>query len=292
MYPTSSFSAFLEKNDGDFRTLVKSLCESLSFPGESEDIIQDLYYKFLTTEIIDSYRPQFRGKDTKMTTYLYPIIKNYIISKIKSNEFRYYRQSLRNYEPSNDVSEIDFALCHNPINTDYIDVIIHNESTDGQEGLGSDFRTLSRLLRLNKKNKRYLKKRKARDQSFLIELKEELSHLKRVEIDLENDLEYREISDRVSKEVIICDKCGIKYRRERVKCPKCYHNQDVEGCSLTDIFHLMYRGYSGRQIARIYGVSDMSVTNIKYKLAKVLLAYGIRPYRRGKSDGPNKMSAM
>ena len=270
MIPTNSISVFLENNDLEFRSLVSSLCESLNFPGSAEDVIQDLYVKFLTSEIIESFDSNFRNKDTKMTTYLFPIIKNYIVSKIKSNECRYFRQNLRNYEPSDDVDEVELALCHNPIAIDYVDLLLYNESTDSPTGLRSDFRAFKRLLVRTRKNKRYLKKRRS-NSDFLNELKIELTKLKKKEVDLD-DPEYREISERIKRVQI------------------------DTGCTLIDVFILLYRGYSGKQIAKVYGVSDMSVTNVKYKLAKALFDYGIQPEeltnKKGKSNGRNKMSKV
>lgn len=267
MVPTNSFSVFLQNNNLEFRSLVISVCDSLNFLGSSEDMIQDLYLKFLTSEIIESFDEHFRNKNTKMTTYLYPIIRNYVVSKLKSNEYRYFRQNLRNYEPSDDIDDLDLVLCHNPVAVDYINLLLHNESSDGPSGLGSQFRSFERQLERSRKNsKKYLKKRKYRKTNFLNELKQELADLKHRNIDLD-DPEYREISERIKDA------------------------QSTTGCSLIDIFILLYRGYSGKQIAKVYGVSDMSVTNVKYKLAKAIFNYGIKPVKKRK-NGRTKMSKV
>ena len=111
-----------------------------------------------------------------------------------------------------------------------------------------------------------MKKRKYRKTNFLNELKQELADLKHRNIDLD-DPEYREISERIKDA------------------------QSTTGCSLIDIFILLYRGYSGKQIAKVYGVSDMSVTNVKYKLAKAIFNYGIKPVKKRK-NGRTKMSKV
>ncbi len=271
MIPTTSFSVFLKNNDHEFRSLVIALCESLNFPGSPEDVVQDLYVKFLGSQIIESFNPVYRGKKTKMSTYLYPVIKNFIVSKIKSNECRFLSQKLRNYEPSDDVDDVERVLCHNPVSVDYVNLLIFNESTDGPNGLCVDLKSFERQLRRTRKtDKKYLKKRKSDDSNFLEELRTELSQLKKKEVGLD-DPEYREISARIIRV------------------------QSSTGCSLVDIFVLLYRGYSGKQIARVYGVSDMSVSNVKYKLARALLSYGIKPEKskkRGKFHGPAKMPKM
>jgi len=255
MVPTNHFSVFLKNNDLEFRSLVISLCDSLNYPGSPEDIIQDLYVKFMTSRIIEDFNPNHRQKETKMTTYLFKIIKNFIVSKMVSSECRY-SQDLRNYEPSCD-PEIDLNVARNPVNVNFVDVLLHNESSDHSEGLKSKLKSFERYLKRARKNKTYLKKRKAGETDFIPELRQELSRLKRREVDL-NDPEYHEIMKRV----------------ERVRTDS--------GCTLIDVFTLFYRGYSGKQIAKIYSVSDMSVTNVKHKLAKALLNYGIKP--EGKND--------
>jgi len=271
MVPTNSFSAFLQNNDLEFRSLVISVCDSLNFSESSEDVVQDLYLKFLTSKIIESFDEHFRNKNTKMTTYLYPIIRNYVVSKLKSNEYRFFKQNLRNYEPSDDIDDLDLVLCHNPVAVDYINQLLHNESSDGLSGFGSQFRFFERQLEQSQKKrkneKKYLKKHKYRETDFLNELKQELAELKCRNIDLD-DPEYREISFRVE------------------------NAQSTTGCTLIDIFILMYRGYSGRQIAKIYGVSDMSITNVKYKLAEAMFNYGIKPAKKKEKNGRAKMSKM
>ena len=51
---------------------------------------------------------------------------------------------------------------------------------------------------------------------------------------------------------------------------------EENGCTLLDIFHLLYKGYTNVQIAEIYGVSTTTVTKMKTGLASAILQYGIK----------------
>jgi len=267
MVPTSSFSVFLKKNNTEFRSLCVAICEQYNYPGCPDDIIQDLYLKFMTSEIIEKFDPFHKNFGTKMSTYLFPIVKNFIVSKIKSAECRLARKSVKKYTPtsSDDFDEVEAALYRNSLDPDFVDILSFNESTDSAIGLGSDLKAFKRSLIRNRKNSRFMKKQ-SRKNNFLSELKTELSELKQKEINTD-DQEFREIYKRMSKV------------------------QVNVGCSLIDIFSLLYRGYSGKQIAKVYGVSDMSVTNVKHKLAKALYNYGLKPLGE-KPIGRNKMPKL
>ena len=61
-------------------------------------------------------------------------------------------------------------------------------------------------------------------------------------------------------------------------------------CTLFDIFDHLYKGYTNKEIAEIYGVSQMSVSHYKNKLAKALLRYGFSV--KGKRNGQNQVPQM
>lgn len=48
------------------------------------------------------------------------------------------------------------------------------------------------------------------------------------------------------------------------------------GCTLLDLFRLMYEGYTSKEIAVKYGVTHMSVFNMKAKLIAVMSDFGIK----------------
>jgi len=51
---------------------------------------------------------------------------------------------------------------------------------------------------------------------------------------------------------------------------------DRKSCTLLDIFIMLYKGYSNREIAQYYGVTSMSIINMRHKLAEVMVKYGLK----------------
>jgi len=140
MIPTNNLSVFVRHNDTDLRCIVGDICSSFSFVGSVEDIVQDLYLKLLTSDILQNYNRYFyKGKPghVQMSTYLYPIIKNHILSKIKSSDYRHakYRQEWieQDFDEVDDV-EIRDAM---PERTSALE---HNDDEDGVDGLAFAFK--------------------------------------------------------------------------------------------------------------------------------------------------------
>jgi hypothetical protein len=142
-----------------------------------------------------------------MSTYLYPIIRNHILSKIKSPEYRHakYRQEWveQDFDEVEDVEIQD-------VMPERISALEHNDDEDGVDGLAYAF---------------------------------------------------KEFADRFKKshlnETIGFERTGSKPR------------------TLLDIFHYMYMGYTNHQIAEIYGISDMSISHTKAKLAAAMARFGL-----------------
>lgn len=249
MVPTNHISEFIEKNDTELRNMVINVCEGINYPEDPQDVVQDIYLKFLTSKIIQSYDRNFRDKETKMSTYIFPIIRNFILSKFKSREYRFFKHKLPNFAPTDDVDDLDLVIFRNPIALEFMNTLLYNGSTDNMGGLGADFKDFEHQFLHSSHNKKYsLKKRKHE--------KRALNYLEKLD---KNSLEFEEIKDRIL-------------------------NAGFSGCTLLDIFQLLYKGYTNKQIAKIYGVSDMYVTSMKHKLAKVMLRYGLGTKTKSKGN--------
>lgn len=238
MIPTNSLSTFIAQNDSELRRITNHLCISYNFPGEPEDIVQDIYVKFLTGSIIENYEeervinknpPPNPGKrklrgikkvvKVKMSTYLYSVIRNYILSKMKTHEYRVLKYKVPEYsQPYADASDLDKIIQHTPVEIRYQNLLSSNE-------------------------------------------------------DNENSLLWSALND--FRENFLSSKKNKKYSLNKRR------NQEVRtsGCSLIDIFNHLYEGYNNKEIAEMYGVSDMSITNMKHQLAWQMKRYGF-----GKSD--------
>lgn len=246
MIPTNDLSIFIKKNDQDVRCMVAQICESFNYHGSIEDIVQDIYLKVITYKIVESYDPDFYGEDTvKMSTFIYHIIKNHIISCLKSPQNRLVRYQLSDCD-SAEANEIDLIINRNTVAEETQNIIHNNECSDSIEGLGAELRDFEKRFNKSKNNKKYtLGKRKFKNKdrayNFLKKLSE--SYME------ENSEELKEIKSRIE-------------------------NIDETGCTLLDIFRLLYKGYNNKQIAQIYSVSNMSITNMKHRLAKEMMKYG------------------
>lgn len=224
MVSTNSISVFLRYNDSELRYMIIHVCEALDYPDTVEDLVQEIYEKFLTTDILQSYNRHFcrgRSLSSQMSTYLYPIIRNHILSKLKSQEYRYMRNRILDLNPlSEEPSDIDRAVSHHDVALEYKDLLHFNEESDQIDGTAFELRDFADRFKNSEENKKFeLKKRKNK-------------------------------------------------------------NHVIPECTLLEIFKYLYKGYSNKQIARIYGVTDMSITHLKHKLAEAMLEYGFGPRSR------------
>lgn len=243
MVPTTSIGTFISKNDSELRSMTAHICEGFNYPGDPEDIVQDMYLKLLTNPIIENYqeervvfkalsisskqkeiekkKPELIRVRVKMSTYIYSIVKNLILSKLKTPESRVMKFQLPDCEPMAEATnEVDTVFRHTPINLDYQTILLNNESPDGINGIAADLKDFEKHLLRKQKNKWFsLDKRKNKDIS-------------------------------------------------------------TAGCTLIDILQYLYDGYSNSEIADIYGVTDMSITNMKQKLAREMYKFGFGNGRR------------
>jgi RNA polymerase sigma factor (sigma-70 family) len=229
MVSTNCIAVFIRHNDSEFRALVTSICNSLNYRGSYEDVIEDLYEKICDLPILQGFnRHYYRGiPSNKMSTYLYPIIRNHIIGLLKAPEEKIFRSPA--YMPEDvEENDMDRVLLGNPVAFDYEELLLANAEADRVDGLRMELQDFA--------------------QHYL---------------------------------------CPKNHRGKKRLSKK-------SNCTLFDIFNYLYKGYTNKEIADIYGVSQMSVSHYKNKLAKALLRYGfsVKSRRRGKAYGPNQMSQM
>jgi RNA polymerase sigma factor (sigma-70 family) len=223
MVPTTSLATFIAQNDSELRSLTNNICNRFNYPGDFEDVVQEMYLKLLTNPIIENFKENrivFNQKKkikthVKMSTYIYPIIRNHILSTMKSRESKIINHQLPDCEPlAENICEQDSIIRHTPLDVDYQTLIMSNESSDCVDGPAASLHDFEQSLLQAHKNKKFsLNKRKNKD---------------------------------------------IK----------------TTGCTLLDILRYLYDGYNNNEIAKIYGVTDMSITNMKQKLTKEMLKFG------------------
>lgn len=163
MIPTNDIALFLQKNREELGFMTTNLAAALHYRGSLEDLIQDICLKLLTTDIIKDYRIDFHGPETetKISTYIYPIIKNFIIGKFKTSEYRSASQWEFNQGNFDDSTFFDNAMA---VSDYYTELTLHNKIVDENEELQADIARLKKEFEQSGFDKSYsLERRKDKD---------------------------------------------------------------------------------------------------------------------------------
>ena len=248
MFPTNDISVFIKKNDQEFRYLVHRLCESSSsyYTESPDDITQELYYRFLTSNnVIEKFD---KNMDVLMSTYLYKIIRNFIISQFKSHNGRYFRCRVLTPLPTNDVNEFDLLPRYYDIAEEFSNTQYFNNACNDENELQIDLREFERYFASSPQNVTYsLRKRKHKRKSVnYLKVLHRLKDRKKI------GSEFYKIRDIIS-------------------------NIEKQGCKLIDVYNLLYKGYNNKMISQIYGVSTTTISAMKNKLARAMAQHGILP---------------
>ena len=110
--------------------------------------------------------------------------------------------------------------------------------------------------------------------------------LKDIAVDYENILEQNKMSDDMEGLGSTIDDFEQRFLPTVNKVYTLQRRRDKKtqttGTSLLIVFRLLREGYSSREISRIYGVSDMFISNLKKKISNALKEYGLEPLRSKK----------
>ncbi len=240
MLPTNDIAVFAQKNDAEFRALVRKQCEYLDYPGSPDDVVQELYVKFLTKKkIIEAYDPSY---NVQISSYLFKIIRNFIITRVKSHDGRFRRCRVLTPSPTDDTNEFDLIPAYYDVSDDFYDNQYFNNNSFMEE-----FSDFERQFSKSPQNIKFkLRKRQHKNTSLNF-----LKILERLQKRGKIGEEFNEIKDLITE-------------------------IEENGCTLLDLFRLLYKGYNNKMIARIYGVSTTTISAMKSKLAKAMIKYGIK----------------
>ena len=246
MVPTNNISLFIKENDVEFRDLVKRQCVYLNYPGSPDDITQELYFRFLTTsKIIEKFDAEL---DIQMSTYLFKIIKNFIISQLKSHGGRFFRCRVVTPIPTNGVDEFDLVPHYYDVAEEFSNTLFYNNSCNDKNELVSELEEFERCFANSPQNIKYsLRKRKHKRKS----------------------INYLKVLNRLKER----KKIGSEFYKIR----DIISNIEKNGCKLIDVFRLLYQGYNNKAISQIYGVSTTTISAMKNKLARAMIQHGITP---------------
>lgn len=165
MLATRNIREFIAHNDQEFRCLVNTICHRYDV-YEVDDAVQDAYAHIMTANILERYDPNRPGSP-KISTYLYPIITNLVLSKkkesseiIRQKQCFHYTFSESSYE---DFDTVDLALRFNEVASEWKNILHQNDVSDSIDGLGYELRDFQERF-LPKRNKLFtLAKRKRKE---------------------------------------------------------------------------------------------------------------------------------
>jgi len=212
MVPARTVLSFYRRNNSELIAIATYICKQYRCPVSPADVIQDIYFKLLTTNILKDYDPDKvnqAGKTTKLSTYIYLIVKNHVLCLINACEYRILKCEIpENIGFAED--DIDHTLAYYAIATDYQTLLERNRISDASDNLGFDIRSFIHHFYSSRANRKFKK------------------------------------------------------------------------FSLIDIFLDIYHGYSNREIAAKYGVSEMTTIILKNRIAKAMQKYGFEMKRKSR----------
>jgi len=149
-------ATFVSHNHSGIRKLTHSICMKYNVSGV-DDVLQDVYKTMVKRDILGKYNPNHPSA-TKISTYLYNLIKNVVRAYRKSNENMIER---RLYHPDpakmgNDSDDVFFR--DQNLDLDYENIIHRNKVSDEIDGLAMDLNLFEvylagrdKIYRLNKR---------------------------------------------------------------------------------------------------------------------------------------------
>jgi len=170
MQHTKTVEEFARHNDGEFRRLVASICAKQCIPvHQVDDIVQDMYFRFLTSSVYEKFDPNYHNQSPKISTYLYPILVNAIKSqwkkphmKIEARRYIVPEDAHENYSHEDNV-EIALRSCK--VSATYQGILEHNASSDSVDGLAAELEEFEKKWLSKRSRNRHYKLGRRRDKS-------------------------------------------------------------------------------------------------------------------------------
>ncbi len=150
---------FINKNHASIRKITHSICIRYNVQSV-DDVLQDVYKAIIKRDILSKYDPNHPSA-TKISTYLYNLIKNIVRAYRKTNESIIERHHIHMDHPELDKAPGDgsFYVEDSTINVDFENILSQNRISDAMDGINLDFALFESYLK--KRDKVYnLNKRK------------------------------------------------------------------------------------------------------------------------------------
>lgn len=154
---------FVRQNHGEIRNMVTSLCHTFGVETAG-DVTNDLCVRIISGRLMEDH---FDPQRSKVSTYIFRIVRNMICNQIYSRENRTWknRQIVPFQSGQDEASEdLDFILRYNHIANEYKDILRRNAVSDDPEGLPLELNDFERKFAKGYGSKRIpLKKRSFKD---------------------------------------------------------------------------------------------------------------------------------
>ena len=157
MHPTNCITVFLRHNDSELRLMFSHICAKLRFAGSHEDLVQDFYVRLINSDILQKYNRHFTTSKSyttcRLSSYLYPIMKNFVIGVIQSSEYKYTTNRVSDYDPeTREFMEFD-GSCSKRYCYGYQDIIDYNDSSDNCDGPRTELKYFYESFKNTKQDK-------------------------------------------------------------------------------------------------------------------------------------------
>ena len=157
MQETQSFAEFVAANHKELCHMVSYICRRNDVQA-IDDVIQDVYLHLFNRQVIEGFDPTRRYK-AKISTYLFPILENLVLSHRKSRHFRFEKSRMITPEDSVDGDDIEFALRYNDFAQEYSNIVSEDMLREESLDLRMELESFGRYL--ERKNQHYeLRKRR------------------------------------------------------------------------------------------------------------------------------------
>lgn len=152
---TQSLVDFVRYNDSDVRSLVSSIFPHQNCPPSItiDDVIQDIYIRFATGNILNLYNPQHKNH-AKLSTFLFPVIRNEMLTVLRREDSRVF--SRRRWSNS----ENEVALKANYLSMEYQNILDRNKISDETDGIRLELDEFEHRFLKSPSNKNYTLKRR------------------------------------------------------------------------------------------------------------------------------------
>ena len=159
MRPSASPLSFYKENDQEIRCMVGSLCTSMNYQGSIEDLVQDVYVRMITKNVLAQYDPTI----SKISTYIFTIIKNLVLGQIIKEGRHRSIHIPSDSIPDDMIDNVDAVIQSEHVDPDYVSMIQRNQDSDETQGLLAELHDFEENYLSGDRDKKFnLKRRKNR----------------------------------------------------------------------------------------------------------------------------------